>query len=73
MLATLLLVVLIYGLVTLSAGNSRRILESTRHARSRMQADYLARGGLHWGLEQLSTRPSWTDAHTVPAATGDAV
>lgn len=69
LLITALVVVLVYGLMTLSLANSQRTLASTKFARGRLQADYLARAGLSWGMEQLRHQSDWAEAHTAPADT----
>ncbi len=72
LLITALVVVLVYGLMTLSLANSRRTLASTKFARARLQADYLAKAGLSWGMEKLRHESDWAAAHTAPAGLGPA-
>ena len=73
LLATALVVVLIYALMILSMANSHRTLAVTKESRARLQADALARGGLAYGLDQLRHTPGWDTAHTGEAAAEEVV
>lgn len=63
LLATLLIVMVLYFLVVVSLTRSDMILSVTSRARQKLQNEYLALSGLNKMLEQVNLDPDWLRHH----------
>jgi hypothetical protein len=63
LLATLLIVMVLYVLVVVSLTRSDMILSVTSRARQKLQNEYLAQSGLNKMIEQVNLDPDWLSHH----------